>query len=275
MIRTLERLRIMPDRTPFVILASLATAGCFLSQPTWHGGPSSLGAYRQSYVDAVGDEFTASVARAELLAEIAAKKVLWIGDHHRDSRLHGLQSELLVQVLHAGMPLALGLECVGTADQADLDEFVAGDIELKQLEDRMRARWDGSWLDDRSLDPWHYRWLLAFAKNNQLPVFALEPTPRLPLAERDPVIAQSVADAAARWPEHTLVVVVGQTHLLGNGNLAGRTGLDGVLIGAQPTAPLRAASAPRAGRGELLRSNGGVYWFTEMLGGSGTGSVSR
>ena len=130
----------------------------------------------------------------------------------------------------------------------------------------MKRRWPGSWLDDPELDPWFFRSLLAFAKEHEVPVFALEPTPRLRLAARDACIAQSVREARARHPRRVVVVVVGQTHLLGLGDVVRRSQVGGLVIGGLPTEPLLDPGPPARSRGAAWRSDQDVYWFDEMFG---------
>ena len=259
----------MPRLPSPVIQAALCASACSPTSFAWQDPPPHIEAYRQSFADAAGQRLDGIVPRDELLREIASSRVLWIGDHHRHSRLHGLHLELLGQLANRqqtlGRPIALGLEAIGTDDQAAVDEFLAGGTTLQQLRRAAKRRWAGSWLDDRELDPFYFRSLLGFAQRRSMPVFALEPTPRLPLAARDDYMARSITAAAERWPDRLLVVIVGQSHLLGDGDLVARCGLGGVVIGANPSAMLRASRAEPADRGDCWRSDTGVLWFDEMF----------
>lgn len=256
----------MPRPCRSATLTSLLLAAC---APVRFGADAEhrvrVRAYRESFAAAAGSELVAGWPRQRFCELVASAPALWLGDHHRHSRLHGLQNELLDDLQRCGVHMALGLEAIGTADQPDVDAFLAGEITMSALRERMRDRWAGSWLDDRELDPWHYRALLTFAQKHRLPVFALEPTPRLPLAERDDRMARAVAAAAGRFPGRLLVIVVGQSHLLGDGDLIARAGLGGVALGGRPTAMLLAAAPDRIRRGELWRSDAGLWWFAEML----------
>ncbi|MBZ0151395.1 MAG: hypothetical protein K8J09_07660, partial [Planctomycetes bacterium] len=60
-----------------------------------------------------------------------------------------------------------------------------------------------------------------------------------------------------------LVVVVGQAHLGGLGDLPRRCGVDGVRFGGEPVFMLHTAERPP---GELLRSDTGFWWFRDLLG---------
>lgn len=264
----------MPRLCRPATLSSLLLTAC---TPARFGAEAAhaaqLRAYRESFAAAAGGAFVATCPRQRFCEMVAAAPALWLGDHHRDSRLHALHSRLLDDLQQQGVRLALGLEAIGTADQADVDAFLAGAIPMSTLRDRMRDRWSGSWLDDRELDPWYYRSLLTFAQKHRLPVFALEPTPRLPLAERDDRMASAIAAAARRLPDRIPVIVVGQSHLLGSGDLVGRAGLGGIVVGGRPTAALRATAPGGGGRDELWRSDAGLWWFAEMLADDAAGAA--
>src|SRR5690606_34890306 len=93
------------------------------------------------------------------------------------------------------------------------------------------------------VDSAFYRELLLHARRRRRPAFALEPTPRLPLFERDQVIARTVLRRARQHPHALVVVVIGETHLLGFGQLVKRVGLPHVAIGANLSTALRASAA--------------------------------
>lgn len=243
-------------------LLPLWSAACTIGWQDPEAQP--LADYRQSYFDAVGTRVVATLDRDAVLADIERAGVVWLGDHHRHSLLHGLHLELISELRARGRKLAFGLEAVGTQDEGALQEYLDGAIDLRQLRRRIGRRWSGSWLDDRQLDPGYFRSLLTTAKAAASPVFALEPTPRLSLPERDRRIAAAVAAARERWPDHLLVVVVGQAHLLGEGSVVAGSGVGGVVVGGAPP-PTLAAPTPAPQRGALVRSDGGVLWFGEMF----------
>lgn len=252
----------MPKRRAIVMhwpLALCALAGCRTADPT------AVDAYRQSFATAVGSTFTQSLTRTELLRTMRGTRVLWLGDHHRSARLHGLQLELLQQLHDAGVPLVLALEAIGEQDEGDVAAFLRGDVEMAELRTRLRRRWSGSWLDDRELDPWHYQSLLAFARRARAPVHAIEPTPRLPMAHRDPHIATTVLTIAHEHQGKLVVVVVGQAHLVGDGDLVARTGLPNLAFGGEPPPSLREHAPDARARGTVHASGGGLWWFSELL----------
>ena len=254
----------MPRERLAVTLVS-CLAACSPSEFVWQEADSELQDYSASFHAAAGGQLVASMDRVALLGTLATERVLWLGDHHRSVRLHGLQARLLDELQQGGVRLAFALEAVGEQDEPALQRHLRGESTLDQLRAQMRARWSGSWLDDTDLDPAHYRGLLTFARQHSLPVVPLEPTPRLPIAERDNVIAAAVRAAAAAHPDRLLVVHVGQAHLLGLGDLVARAGLGGFVLGGEPAELLRANAPPLPPRGSVWRSDGGVWWFAEVF----------
>ena len=260
------RPRIMPARPLPVITATVILSACQPLAPDRTGrAPDALLSYRASFAAAAGDELVEEVSRDELVRRIRAARAVWLGDQHRHARLHALHSELLEALVRAGAQLAFGLEAIGTQDQPWVDAFLAGEIGMRALRRRLRARWPGSWLDDPDLDPFYYRSLLSFAQAHAVPVFALEPTPRGPLAQRDAAMARAVAAARRRHPERVLAVVVGQAHLLGEGDLVRRSRAGGLVFGGQPTDALQRVAPATAPATSAWRSNADIYWPAPMF----------
>lgn len=175
----------------------------------------------------------------DALRQMAQARVLFIGDHHDDVLHHDRVLHLLAALRARGTFATVGLEAIGAQDRAELDGFLAGQISMVQLRHRVAARWPGSWLDNPQLDRQFYRALLRQARDWDCPAFPLEPAPRLPLPERDAVIAESIRTAAQRHPESLIVVIVGQAHLLGQGSLIERVDLPWAAVAARPSVSLR------------------------------------
>ena len=132
-------LGLMPKQLIFVTLVVVFTASC--SQDfLWQGGPGSeLHAYRASFTASAGRELVAQVPRAQLLRDLKSAQILWLGDHHRHSRLHALQMELLQQLQQQGRAMCLGLEAIGVQDQPLVDDFLAGEINMRAAEQPSQA----------------------------------------------------------------------------------------------------------------------------------------
>ncbi len=268
------------QQAPTAALALLAITisplgGCRGNYVDWERrklpGEPSRPAYLQAYVNAhyrdLGTCFTARLSLQRFQDEARKVRVLFLGDHHRDELLHDKMVDLLRWLIEQDHQLVLGLEAIGFGDTADLQQFLAGAIDLAQLCSRIANRWPRSWLGDGSdVDSAYFRALLSLAKDRDLPVFPLEPTPRLPLAHRDSVIARSIRDAAQAHPDRLIVVVVGHAHLLGKGRLVARVGLPSLAIGARMSEELTRAylDYPRAQEPCFLRTTSGILFFHPM-----------
>ena len=257
----------MPHHRDRILLPLLLLAGaCTPARFAWNDQQTAeVAAYRASFAAAAGTHFHRPTSRVALIDSLRRERILWLGDHHRSPRLHELQSEFLAQIQASGIRMVLMLEAIGTQDEPTVARHLRGELSLAALRAELRARWPESWLDDTALDPGHYRGLLAFARQHSLPVLGLEPTPRLPMRERDERIATAVRTAAAAHRDRLLVVHVGQAHLLGTGDLIARTGLGGLAIGGEPPPALRAAAPAGPAPGALWLGDGRLWWFAELL----------
>jgi uncharacterized iron-regulated protein len=254
----------MPRRSDSTILTLLPLAACQLTAPATPLPPAErVASYRAAFEADAGTRFVGRMTRADLIMQLASVRVLWLGDHHRSTRLHTLQRELLEQLAASGRPLLFVLEAIGDDDEAAVADYLARGSDAERLRQRVRQRWPGSWLDDPDLDAWHYRSLLALAQRHGALVRALEPTPRLPLSERDRRIGERVRALAQQHPDRLLLVVVGQAHLAGKGDVVARAGQPAIVLGGEPTPAL--VRAGRATDGELFASDGGLWWFSELL----------
>ena len=195
------------------------------------------------------------------------KRILFLGDHHRDSDLHRQMLELIDWACANGHRPVLGIEAVGIQDDANLQEYLAGGITLARLRARIARRWPLSWLESDDVDHSFFRQLLSRAKTKAMPVFCLEPTPRHTLTARDTIIASNIRRALRLHQDRLLIVIVGHAHLLGRGHLTGRVGVPSIAVGARlsPTLEALAESHPPIGAGEFLRTERGVLFFSSAV----------
>lgn len=255
---------------PVVSLAVLCA--CQGGGPGWDDAPANadpdptgtpeLRSYKESYYAALGTTLSGTATLKDVVAECARARVVWLGDHHDDRDLHARQRELLTALCVRGAKPVLMLEAIGTQDEGIVQSYVAGQIGRTDLHRLVYERWPGSWLDHAEFDGAHYQALLDLAKDHGLMVLALEPTPRLRLEERDALMAARIRDALQRWPDRPIVVHVGSAHLLGHGDLVGKVGAPGPVIGARPSTllqrELRALPEPAP---DLVRTARGVLFF--------------
>jgi len=224
-------------------------------------------AYLASYIEAhyrdLGQEFVAPVSREEFRTRLNNTRILFLGDHHQDAALHTKILALLSWISKQGKPVVLGIEAIGTQDDQELQDYLAGKIRLNQLRRRIANRWSGSWLDSQAVDHDFFQDLLRTARHNQMPVFPLEPTPRLNLASRDIQIARNIRRALRRYPNHLIVIVVGHAHLLGQGHLLARIGAPSLAIGARLSVTLtkKLKSQRPCDTTSFLQTDQGILFF--------------
>ena len=243
--------------------ALLSLGACsLLSAGYWSESSRVLEAYKNAHFRELGSRISTTLDWPQFLSEARQTRVLFLGDHHRDRRLHATYLDLLQRLFDADIEVALGLEAIGQQDEQNLDEYLRGEISLQNFRRQMRRRWPNSWLDNSSIDAEFYVRLLTLARDRSLPTYALEPAPRLPLLQRDPIIARRIGEILDLEPERLLVVVIGHAHLLGKDHLTNRLHQQQILFGARMSEPLKEDLAEQGVmRGDFLRSDAGVLFF--------------
>jgi uncharacterized iron-regulated protein len=124
---------------------------------------------------AVVDEFlNARVIQTEKIAsmpglteEIKGRRVVFVGETHSSVEDHMLQMHVLETMYSQGWPLAIGVEWFQQPFQAALDQYIAGDIDERQLlrDTEYYRRW--------GFDYRLYRPVMRFARKHGIPVRAL------------------------------------------------------------------------------------------------------
>ncbi len=110
---------------------------------------------------------------AELMAELAERRVVLLGEQHERLAHHRWQLHTLAG-LHAREPrMAIGLEMLPREAQPVLDAWVAG--ELDEAGFLTESDWLGAW----GYDPDFYLPILHFARMQRIPLLALNVTPAL------------------------------------------------------------------------------------------------
>jgi len=238
-------------------------SACYQWTDNQQDGPRSLTSYIDSHYRDLGQQFVRPLTRDEFREQLKTTRVLFLGDHHRDPSLHAEILALLAWISEQGQQPMLGIEAIGIQDDLALQEFLAGGIGLGPLRRRITDRWPESWLDNPEVDYHFYRELLETARRHRIPVFALEPTPRHPLADRDTLMASNIRRALELHPKRLMVVVVGHAHLLGRGHLVGRVGAPALAIAARfsPTLRREAAEHTQVARSSFLQTELGILFF--------------
>lgn len=114
-----------------------------------------------------------AVDTAKLMAELAAREVVLLGEQHEHPAHHRWQLHTLAG-LHAHQPdMAIGLEMLPREAQPALDAWVAG--ELDEADFLEASDWQNAW----GLDPDLYLPILHFARMQRIPLVALNVAPEL------------------------------------------------------------------------------------------------
>ncbi|MCW8943431.1 MAG: ChaN family lipoprotein [Sedimenticola sp.] len=102
-----------------------------------------------------------------LMPALIKNRVVYIGETHDNFSHHNAQLEIITAFHAAGAELGIGMEMFQRPFQPYLDQYIAGDITESEM--LRKTEWYERWVYDYR----HYRPILNFAKEHQLPVIAL------------------------------------------------------------------------------------------------------
>lgn len=106
-----------------------------------------------------------AVDLAEVVRNVEETDVIFIGEVHNGTEHHRAQLDV-IRSLHAKkIPIAIGLEMFTTDDQQKLDDWTAGKLDEESFTSVYSRNWSYEWQ--------LYRDLLIFARNNRIPLIAL------------------------------------------------------------------------------------------------------
>jgi len=115
-----------------------------------------------SFQNAAGDRLT----QAQVLPRLRGARLLLLGEVHGDRRHHAGQVELLRMLLEAGAPLVIGMETFGTAGDAELARWSAGELDAAALFRRFGVDW--------SVGNWPAYWdLFSFIRERSIPLVGI------------------------------------------------------------------------------------------------------
>ncbi len=102
-----------------------------------------------------------------IIKDLAAARVIYIGERH-DSYADHLKQLEIIRRIHAIHPdLAIGMEQFQRPFQSVLDKYIAGDLSERDM--LLKSEWYERWRFDYRL----YRPILSFARDNAIPIVAL------------------------------------------------------------------------------------------------------
>ena len=136
------------------------------------------------------------VSQAQMLAVAGDARIVYLGETHDNPASHRLEMQVLKALAkrHPGRQ-ALGMEMFSRAQQPVLDRWVEGTLHEKSF--LRESRWFENW----SMDFDYYRDLLTFAREQRIPIIALNAEKELVAALRRKTPDQFSAGERARLPE--------------------------------------------------------------------------
>ena len=102
----------------------------------------------------------------DVLDDLATVGTIYLGERHTLPRHHHMQAKILTDLAQKGLPLALGLEQMESAQQPHLDRYNRGEIDFAQLAEV--THWPQRWQNYEQ-----YRPILEAARKWKAPVIAL------------------------------------------------------------------------------------------------------
>ena len=98
--------------------------------------------------------------------ESISSQVFLVGEHHDNPHHHANQLAVIREIHEkAEKPLAIGLEMFETGYQEQLDQWVAGKLDLEEFVRIYYENWDEAWL--------LYRDIFLYAREHQIPLLGL------------------------------------------------------------------------------------------------------
>ena len=168
---------------------------------------------KSSYIREFHSELTGYrkiCTKDEVLERAAASDIVYFGDYHPLDASQKLALDLLAELKARGTNVILALEMLYEYQQETLDRWMKGAIDEGEFLDAIdyRSEWGFSWES--------YRRLFDAAKKPFVPVFGIDYEPRDQLRfirRRDRMIARKIASIRNFFPGHTILVVIGESHI--------------------------------------------------------------
>jgi len=105
------------------------------------------------------------VSFSQMMADSAATDVTLIAETHDDSAHHAIQLDIIRALWAKKVPLAIGLEMFQSDNQKQLDDWVEGRMPEQDFKAVYAVNWSYDWS--------FYREIFLFARNNHIPMIAL------------------------------------------------------------------------------------------------------
>ncbi len=170
----------------------------------------SKGKYLREFREAF-PSYHSVLSASQYQQALAAADILLVGDYHALASCQRFCAQLIRErAARSERPLVLGVEAIFARDQHIVDEWLRGEIDERELRERIRYDLD-----------WQYDWapvheLLVSARECGAGIYGLDCMPRDDMRKielRDRHAAQKIAEVRARHPAAQIVVLFGESHL--------------------------------------------------------------
>lgn len=160
----------------FPLMASLVVGACqavdvrehgSLAGVPGHGHAFAGSADKGSEIDAEVLELSAGVKLNQIIPKIADKRVVYVGETHDRYSHHLVQLEIVRRLHRLNPDIAIGMEFFQQPFQKYLDAYITGETNQQQM--LADTEWYDRWVYDFRL----YQPLLDYARQNRIPVVAL------------------------------------------------------------------------------------------------------
>jgi len=148
--------------------------------------------------------------KEEVLERAARSDIVYFGDYHPLDASQKLALDLLSELEARGAKVVLALEMLYEYQQETLDRWMKGTLEEDEFLEAIdyNSEWGFSWES--------YRRFFSAAREPFVPVFGIDYEPRDQLRfirRRDRMIARKIASIRNFFPGHTILVVIGESHI--------------------------------------------------------------
>ena len=105
------------------------------------------------------------VTRAKVVERLQASRIVLVGEYHKTVRHHQAQLDVIKMLHQSGKPIAIGMEMFRNDSQAELDQWVSGELSEDAFQPIFDDNWNHGWQ--------FYRDILVYARNQMIPVIGL------------------------------------------------------------------------------------------------------
>ena len=161
---------------PLLILIGISLSACAMKQPPAPGpahpamqqpAPQTTSAAAWAELPLAGIRLADQLDFSAIMAQLAETRVLYLGESHDRYDDHLLQLRIIKAMHRQNPKLAIGMEMFARPRQPVLDAYLAG--KLDEAEFLRQSGWFKNWGFDYRL----YREIIDFARENRLPLLAL------------------------------------------------------------------------------------------------------